>query len=275
MPFAARRSTCASRFESPSIPEPSGCAPGASADARCAIGASTPTTTPASSVLARRRLTDHDDPYASLPQPADGRDGARDPGVDRDGVRLLRAPLGLVGAGRDADEHERGVAPERRRDALGSQGLAVRDDDGRGRSRELPRSDRDPRLARRSGPTDGLRQLARADRRRRASPSPGGAGEGRPDPDAAARRPRSPDARWASAPRRRRSSSSWHFSPGRAPITCTSMSRPGTRPESRIRLFARSRMFTGSPISSVKTSPPCARALACSTSWTASSTLMK
>ena len=34
-------------------------------------------------------------------------------------------------------------------------------------------------------------------------------------------------------------------------------------------------MLTGSPISSVKTSPPRARAPACSTSWTASSTLMK
>ena len=34
------------------------------------------------------------------------------------------------------------------------------------------------------------------------------------------------------------------------------MSRPGIRPESRISRSARSRMFTGSPISSVNTSPP-------------------
>jgi hypothetical protein len=59
-------------------------------------------------LLARCRLTDHDDPYTSLPKPADGLDGARDPVVDRDGVRLLRAAFGLFGRGRDADEQPAG-----------------------------------------------------------------------------------------------------------------------------------------------------------------------
>ena len=82
------------------------------------------------SVVARRRPADHDDPQTSLAQPTDGHRAPGDPGVDRDGVRSLRATLGLVGAGRDADQRERGIPRQGRRDAFGGEGLAVRDDDG-------------------------------------------------------------------------------------------------------------------------------------------------
>ena len=69
--------------------------------------------------------------------------------------------------------------------------------------------------------------------------------------------------------------SSASFSPGRTPVTTMETSRPGIRPDSRISRSARSRICTGSPISSVKTSPPVDRAAACRTSCTASWTLMK
>ena len=50
-------------------------------------------------------------------------------------------------------------------------------------------------------------------------------------------------------------SSSWNFSPGRAPTISIAMSRSGSRPESRIIVSASSMIRTGSPISSTNTSP--------------------
>ena len=49
--------------------------------------------------------------------------------------------------------------------------------------------------------------------------------------------------------------SSWSFSPGRAPTISIAMSRSGSRPDRRIIVLARSRIATGSPISSTNTSP--------------------
>src|SRR5919198_602301 len=69
--------------------------------------------------------------------------------------------------------------------------------------------------------------------------------------------------------------SSTTFSPGRAPTIAMGMSRPGTLPDSRMSRSARSMIRTGSPMSRVNTSPPVDRAAACSTSCTASWTLMK
>ena len=53
------------------------------------------------------------------------------------------------------------------------------------------------------------------------------------------------------------------------------MSRPGSRPESRIISRARSMIRTGSPISSTNTSPPRASEPERITSWTASGIVMK
>ncbi len=53
------------------------------------------------------------------------------------------------------------------------------------------------------------------------------------------------------------------------------MSVPTSRPDSRIIRSARSRIRTGSPMSSMKTSPPSANAAAWRTSCTASGMLMK
>ena len=57
--------------------------------------------------------------------------------------------------------------------------------------------------------------------------------------------------------------------------TSIAMSRSGSSPESRIMSRARSMIFTGSPISSTKTSPPCTSEPARITSWTASGIVMK
>ncbi len=71
-----------------------------------------------------------------------------------------------------------------------------------------------------------------------------------------------------------KNSSSYSFSPGRTPVNRTSMSS-GESPERRIRSLARSTTFTGSPMSSTKTSPPSPITAAWSTSCTASGMVMK
>jgi hypothetical protein len=58
-------------------------------------------------------------------------------------------------------------------------------------------------------------------------------------------------------------------------MTSIAMSRSGTRPEKRIICSARSRIRTGSPISSANTSPPCASEPERMTSCTASGIVMK
>ena len=70
-------------------------------------------------------------------------------------------------------------------------------------------------------------------------------------------------------------SSSWIFSPGRRPTTSIAMSTSGSKPASRIMLAARSTIFTGSPISSTKTSPPVASSPERMMSCTASGIVMK
>ena len=62
---------------------------------------------------------------------------------------------------------------------------------------------------------------------------------------------------------------------GRMPVTRISTSLPTRRPESWIMRCARSMIFTGSPISSMKISPPSDMEAAWSTSCTASGMLMK
>ena len=69
--------------------------------------------------------------------------------------------------------------------------------------------------------------------------------------------------------------SSWSFSPGRMPTTLIGMSTSILAPDSSIMRRASSRIDTGSPISSMKMSPPSKSSAACRTSWTASWTLMK
>ena len=53
-------------------------------------------------------------------------------------------------------------------------------------------------------------------------------------------------------------SSSYNFSPGRRPVNTMGISTSGVYPDSRIRFFARSRIFMGSPMSRTKISPPLA-----------------
>ena len=71
------------------------------------------------------------------------------------------------------------------------------------------------------------------------------------------------------------SSSSYIFSPGRRPVNSILMSSPTRRPESVIRLLARSTIFTGSPMSRMKISPPWAMPPAWMTSRDASGMVMK
>ena len=70
-------------------------------------------------------------------------------------------------------------------------------------------------------------------------------------------------------------STSLSFSPGRMPVISIGMSMPTWQPDRRIIRSARSMILTGTPISSMKISPPSDRTDAWSTSCTASSTLMK
>ena len=51
-------------------------------------------------------------------------------------------------------------------------------------------------------------------------------------------------------------SSSYSFYPGRNPVTLISMSLPSCKPDRRIICFAISIIFSGSPMSKTKTSPP-------------------
>ena len=70
-------------------------------------------------------------------------------------------------------------------------------------------------------------------------------------------------------------SSSYSFSPGRSPVNLISISSYGFNPERRMRFSARSRIFTGLPMSRTKISPPFAWAPACSTNDTASGIVIK
>ena len=71
-------------------------------------------------------------------------------------------------------------------------------------------------------------------------------------------------------------SSSCSFSPGRSPVNTIGTSLSGSSPERRMRFSARSRMRTGSPISSMEMRQAASgSAAACSTSCTASGMVMK
>src|SRR5262245_14608626 len=205
---------------------------------------------------------DEDDAHPTTPELAGGALGAWELDVHGDGVRQHTRTDGIVRVRGRADGDDAGTACQRRGDPLGEHGMTVGDDDRDAHAKIT--SSTNPFVANcfiLAASASSLSTRSSSSRSARLSRARSGVRGWE------TMMPRCPRSSGCSSGSSRSSTS---FSPARLPMILISVSLPGTRPDSRMSLRARSMMLTGSPISSVKTSPPPDMAADWSTRQTAS-----